>query len=177
MSRRRRWAASLAVVLAAAVAGFALAAPTVDTGSMSVTGIGAGAVAVTGRVVVLGSVSNSRAQLEIDTLHSAATLGAAGRTRKIQMGHDVFVTLPAGAFFGVTANSGQIRVVVHGKAISATIAGAGAVGFTGHGTYTFGYPPITRAWPKGPLTLRQPAASVMAHVPAHGKVAHAPTAA
>ena len=165
------------MLVATAAATVALAGPMVDTGSISVAGTGVGAVTVTGRVVLLGSVDSSRAQLEIITLRSGATLGVAGRTRKIPVGRDVTVTAGVGAFFGVTANSGQIRVIVRGRGISATIAGTGTVVFAGRGTYAYGYPPITRAWPKTPLALRQPTAQVLRRV-AHPRTdAHATTVA
>jgi hypothetical protein len=161
MTRRHRRSAALAVILASAAAAVAIAGPTVNTGSISVAGTGVGTVAVTGRVVVLGSVGASRAQLEIVTQRSAATLGVGGRTRRIPVGRDVTVSAAPGAFFGVTASSGQIRVIVHGRGIAATIAGTGTVVFSGRGTYSFGYPPITRAWPKAALTLRQPTARAL----------------
>ena len=164
MTRALRRSAALAVVVAAATSVIALAGPTVDTGSISVAGTGMGTVTMTGRVVVLGSVAASRAQLEIVTLRSGATLGVGGRTRKIPIGRDVIVSAGTGTFFGVTANSGQIRVIVHGRGIQATIAGTGTVLFSGRGTYAFGYPPMTRAWPKAPLMLRQPTASAAHHV-------------
>jgi len=167
----------LAVFVATAAATLALAGPMVDTGSISVAGAGVGTVAVTGRVVILGSVATSRAQLEIITLHSGATLGVGGRTRKIPVGRDVTVTAGMGAFFGVTANSGQIRVIVHGRGISATIAGSGTVVFSGRGTYSFGYPPITRAWPKTALGLRQPSAQVLRRATSRRTRAHATTVA
>ena len=167
----------LAVVVAAATSAIALAGPTVGTGSISVAGTGIGTVTVTGRVVVLGSVGASRAQLEIITLRSGATLGVGGRSRKIPVGRDVIVSAGAGAFFGVTANSGQIRVIVHGRGIQETIAGTGTVLFSGRGTYAFGYPPITLAWPKVPLTLRQPSASAVHRVARPRTNADATTAA
>ncbi len=64
----------------------------------------------------------------------------------------------------MTANSGPIRVILHGRGIQTTIAGAGTVLFSGRGTYAFGYPPITRAWPKTPLALRQPTAGAIHRV-------------
>ena len=173
MTRARRWSAALAVVVAAATSAIALAGPTVDTGSISVAGSGMGTVTVTGRVVVLGSVAASRAQLEIITLRSGATLGVSGHTRKIPIGRDVVVSAGVGTFFGVTATSGQIRIILHGRGIQSTIAGAGTVLFAGRGTYAFGYPPMTRAWPKAPLVLRQPTASAI-HRIAHPRTnAHA----
>jgi len=177
MTRALRRSVALAAVAAAATAAVALAGPTVNTGSISVAGTGAGGINVAGRVVVFGSVSASRAQLEIVTLRSAAMLGVAGRTRKIPVGRDVVVTAPAGAFFGVTANSGAIRVIVHGKGIAATIAGTGTVTSVGRGTYSFGYPPVTRAWPKTVLTLRQPSATALLHAPRPRKDAHLTTVA
>jgi len=171
----RRIAAFAAVVASAAAVGAAFAAPTVNTGSIAVTG--SGTVAVTGRIVVLGSVANSRAQIEIQTLHSAATLGLGGRSRLIAQGRDVNVSASPGAFFGITATSGTIRVTVRGRGISATIAGTGTVTFTGRGTYSFGYPPVTRAWPKVPLVLRQPHATAAHHVIRAGASTHTTTVA
>jgi hypothetical protein len=164
VTRTCRRSAALAVVVAAATSVIALAGPTVDTGSISVAGTGMGTVTVTGRMVVLGSVTASRAQIEIVTLRSGATLGVGGHTRKIPIGRDVIVSAGTGTFFGVTANSGPIRVILHGRGIQATIAGAGSVLFAGRGTYAFGYPPMTRAWPKTPLALRQPTASAVHRV-------------
>jgi outer membrane receptor protein involved in Fe transport len=159
MTGSHRRIAALAVVIASTVAvTAAVAQPTVDTGSISVSG--SGTVAVTGRVVVLGAVSNSRAQIEIQTLRSAAALGLGGRTRRIAPGRDVIVSAGPGVFFGITAANGTIRVTVRGRGISATIAGTGTVAFVGRGTYAFGYPPVTRPWPKLPLSLRQPQATV-----------------
>jgi hypothetical protein len=175
VTRGHRRSAALAVLVAATAATVALAGPMVDTGSISVTGTGVGSVAVTGRVVVLGSVATSRAQLEIITLRSSATLGVAGRTRRIPIGRDVTVTAGMGAFFGVTANSGQIRVIVRGRGIATTIAGAGTVIFSGRGTYSFGYPPLTRLWPKTALTLRQPTGQALKHAPRPHTDAHATT--
>ena len=65
MAHSYRRIAVSAVALAAAATAIALAGPKISTGSVAVAG--SGAVGVNGDVVILGSVTGSRAQIEIQT--------------------------------------------------------------------------------------------------------------
>ena len=157
MAHRYPTIALSAIALAAAGAAIALAGQVVPTGSMSVTGTGYGTVTVQGNVWAFGAIRGG-GQIEVRTTRTAAIVGAGGRSLRIGPHRDVVLYVGAGRQFGVSAASGPFWVAVRGRAVSATLVGAGRVVFTGRGTYTFGYGSrhvVTRPWPRVPVQLRQ----------------------
>ncbi len=157
MAHRYRTIALSAVALAAGSAVIALAGQVVPTGSMSVSGNGYGTVTIQGNVWAFGAIGRG-GQIEVRTTRTAAIVGVGGRSLRVGPHRDVVLSVGAGRQFGVSARAGSFWVAVRGRAVSATLVGAGRVVFTGRGTYTFGYGSrhvVTRAWPRVPVQLRQ----------------------
>lgn len=171
MAHSYRRIAVSAVALAAAATAVALAGPKISTGSVAVAG--SGAVGVKGDVVILGSVTGSRAQIEIQTTRSTASIGVGGRSRRIPPHRDVVLFANRGVPFGITTTAGTVRIKVRGRGISATIFGSGTITLTGHGTYSYGYNgPTTRPWSKAVIQLHQPTDRAAARMVRTNAVAH-----
>ncbi len=166
MRYSHRRIAALAVVVGTAAAAVALAGPTVGTGWISVTGAdSAGVVHFSGQGLVRGSINGGHPSIEIHAGATPIVVGLGGRQRRIPAGADVRIALDAGEQFGVISTGTRLQVILRGPDIAATIAGTGTISFTGRGTYSCGYPPVGRAWPKTALTLLQPKATAL-----HGTV-------
>ncbi len=157
MAHRYRTTAGVALGLAVGATAVVLAGPVVPTGSMSVAGSAYGTVTVQGNVWTFGAIRGG-GQIEVRTTRTGAIVGVGGRSLRVGPHRDVLLFVGAGRQFGVSSKSGTFWVAVRGRAISATVVGAGRVVFTGRGTYSYGYGSthvVTRPWPRVPVLLRQ----------------------
>ena len=157
MAHRHRTTAVVALALAVGATAIVLAGPVVPTGSMSVAGSAYGTVTVRGNVWAFGSIGGG-GKIEVRTTRTGAIVGVGGRSLRVGPHRDVLMFVGARRQFGVSARSGTFWVAVRGRAISATLVGAGRVVLTGRGTYTYGYGSrhvVTRPWSRVPVQLRQ----------------------